>query len=342
MVAAGQRQRAYEIDAVKGIAILCITFLHFEEGIIPMWLNTWIALFMTTTFFFTSGWIAGLQEKRKTPKELFKKRIKQLGAPYLWFSIIIIVFDIIWTLLGYMDIQILARDIYKAITLRGIGALWFLPVLFGAEMIFCYIRNCKHKLPVIAAAILLLYVVYILYYVIWLPIRGESTLNKLIDAPIKPIVQSFTLWPIIAAGYLVSKYVFKNVENLNKIILFLCGVTIISFSILQILSPLFVIPYINTFLSNILPTIGFIIISKVVGYNNYFSRFFIFWGTNSLVLMCTHYSIMMEIFIAIDNKYIHSDFCGYSTIIYFILTILLTYPLVHLFNNKLKYMIGKE
>ena len=342
MVVPGQRQRAYEIDAVKGIAILCITFLHFEKGIIPIWLNTWIALFMTTTFFFTSGWISGLQEKGKTPKELFKRRIKQLGIPYLWFSIIIIVFDIIWTLLGYMDIQILARDIYKAITLRGIGVLWFLPVLFGAEMIFCYIRNCKHKLLVIMAALLLLYAVSILYYEIWQPIRGESTLNKIIDAPIKPIVQIVTLWPIIAAGYLVSKYVWKKVENLSKIILFLCGITIIIFSILQVVSPLFVIPYINTFLSNTLPAIGFIIILKIVGYNNYFNRFLIFWGTNSLVLMCTHYSIIMEIFIALDKKYIHSDFCGYSTIIYFILTIILTYPLVHLFNKKLKYMIGKE
>lgn len=41
------------IDETKGVAILCITFLHFESEVIPAWLNTWIGLFMITAFYVT-------------------------------------------------------------------------------------------------------------------------------------------------------------------------------------------------------------------------------------------------------------------------------------------------
>ena len=50
------------IDATKGVAIQCITFLHFEKGVIPDWLNVWIGLFMISTFYFTSGWITGINK----------------------------------------------------------------------------------------------------------------------------------------------------------------------------------------------------------------------------------------------------------------------------------------
>ena len=70
------RQRLDYIDATKGVAILCITFLHFEKGVIPDWLNTWIGLFMITTFYLTSGWVSGISNKQIKPNELLKKRIK--------------------------------------------------------------------------------------------------------------------------------------------------------------------------------------------------------------------------------------------------------------------------
>ena len=117
------------IDATKGVAILCITFLHFEQGVIPGWLNVWIGMFMISAFYVTSGWVSGVNDKPITAKELLKKRLRQLGVPYLWFSLLIIIFDILWVALGLMESGILLRDIYKTVVLRGIGTLWFLPVL---------------------------------------------------------------------------------------------------------------------------------------------------------------------------------------------------------------------
>lgn len=336
------KERAFYLDAVKGIAILCITFLHFEEGVIPQWANIWIGLFMISTFYFTSGWVSGIQNKKITPKELFKKRIKQLGLPYLWFSAIIITFDIIWVFLGFMDIQILARDIYKTITLCGIGTLWFLPVLFIGEMIFCTIRNCKHKKEMAITGVLLVLIVSYLYYNIWNEYYNLSNVNKLIDAPIRPIAKGIMSWPIIAIGYVFAKYVWNRTTRLQPFYNMLIGVAILLLSIILVVAPPFHIFYINGFLSNILPAIAFIYIFAVIGYNNLISRFFIFWGVNSLILMCTHFSIFLELFRVVDAKIIHSVFYGYTTIIYFTITIIFTYPLVALFNGKLKFMIGKK
>ena len=84
-----RKQRFEYIDCVKGVAILCITFLHFENGVIPQWLNTWIGMFMITAFYVTSGWVFGLKSKLESPGVLFKKRLRQLGIPYFWFAVLI-------------------------------------------------------------------------------------------------------------------------------------------------------------------------------------------------------------------------------------------------------------
>ena len=87
--------RIETIDCLKGLAILCITLLHFESGIIPSDVNTWIGLFMISAFYFSVGWIAGIKKSETKPKDLFFKRLHQLRIPYLWFSAAILLFDLI-------------------------------------------------------------------------------------------------------------------------------------------------------------------------------------------------------------------------------------------------------
>jgi hypothetical protein len=75
---------------------------------------------------------------------------------------------------------------------------------------------------------------------------------------------------------------------------------------------------------------------------NPISRFLSFWGKNSLILMATHYSIIMEICIVINREWLgHPVFEGKNTLWFFIASILLEYPIVWLFNHKLKFMLGK-
>ena len=78
-------------------------------------------------------------------------------------------------------------------------------------------------------------------------------------------------------------------------------------------------------------------------FNSVIENFFTYWGVNSLIMMCTHFSITMEVLMAFDRHVLHHTiFEGPRTIIYFVICVLLTYPLAWLFNNKLKFMLGKK
>lgn len=336
------KKRFDYIDAAKGVAILCITFLHFEQGVIPAWFNTWIGMFMISAFYVTSGWVTGINDKPITAKELLKKRIRQLGLPYLWFSLLIIIFDILWVALGLMESGILLRDIYKTVVLRGIGTLWFLPVLLIGEYIFTLIKNSNQKwiwaIIGLAATLLANHV----YNSIWLPIRDNSELYKILDAPMQPIVRGLYAWPIIAIGYILGKRWGKSIMEVNKIWLLSISALLFAISFILIIEPPFNIYYINGLLSNTLPAIAFMCLFAVFT-KGIITRFFTYWGVNSLILMCTHFSITMEILMAFDKFVLHHPvFAGPRTIIYFAICIILTYPLVWLFNGKLRFMLGKK
>lgn len=335
------KKRYDYIDATKGVAILCITFLHFEQGVIPGWFNAWIGKFMITAFYVTAGWVIGISNKPTTAKELFKKRIRQLGVPYLWFSLLIILFDTLWVALGLMESDILLRDIYKTIVLRGIGTLWFLPVLLMGEYIFTLIKNCKNVWFYAAIGIAITLLANHLYYNQWLPLRNNCELYKILDAPMQPIVSGLYAWPIIAIGYLLGKRWGKSLLEVNKAKLLSIAVLLFAISFILVIKPPFNIYYINGLLSNTLPAIAFMCLFAVFT-KGLITRFFTYWGVNSLILMCTHFSITMEILMAFDKFALHHPvFAGPRTIIYFVICIILTYPLVWLFNCKLKFMLGK-
>ena len=330
------------IDATKGVAILCITFLHFEQGVIPTWLNTWIGMFMISAFYVTSGWVTGISNKPITAKELFKKRIRQLGIPYLWFSLLIIIFDVLWVAFGLMESNILFRDIYKTLVLRGIGTLWFLPVLLIGEYIFTLIKNSKKKWMWAIIGLGTTLLVNYAYNSIWLPIRDNSEFNKIIDAPMQPIVRGLYAWPIVAIGYLLGRKWGKSIMGINKIKLLIISSALFALSFILVIKPPLNIYYINDVLSNTLPAIAFMCLFTVFN-SNFVERFFTYWGVNSLILMCTHFSIIQVLLTTFDKHVLnHPTFEGERTIIYFIVCIILTYPLVYLFNSKLKFMLGRK
>lgn len=131
------------IDIVKGISILCIVLLHYEKKIFPSEVEIFIGSFMISSFYVTSGWVSAMRSRKLTFRELLKKRWRQLGVPYLWWTIIILCFDMILFVVGYYNILFIGQEFYKSITFRGIGTLWFLPALFGGEIIWFFLRRKK-------------------------------------------------------------------------------------------------------------------------------------------------------------------------------------------------------
>lgn len=336
------KHRCEYLDCVKGIAILCIALLHFENGVLPGWLNAWIGMFMITTFYVASGWVFGLKLKIDKTKDLYRKRLYQLGTPYIWFALIIFSFDIIWILCGFMDSETLIRDIYKWFTLRGIGTLWFLPVLFFGELLFCFVMNSKHKITIGSILFSITLIVSYLYYNWWMiDYRDKSSIYQIIDSPIRPVVMSFTAWPLVWVGYFLSKKLHLYLNKSNKWILLIIGIIILIISFWLIIDAPFHLYYINGFLSNVLPSLGLMCIFVLLG-SSILGKFFSYWGRNSLIMMCLHFSIFYEIFLVIDKLiFKHESYIGWFTILYFAITVILMYPIVWFFNGKLKFMLGK-
>ena len=143
------------IDILKGFSIIAIMLLHYENGVFPRYLNMWIGCFMVAAFYFISGWLMASKESDSW-SVWWKKRKNSLVMPYIYFSFIIIIFDILLCLLGEMQAKILFRDIYKTLVLRGIGTLWFIPALLGGEAITRVLLRVKwdKKLFIIAGSLL--------------------------------------------------------------------------------------------------------------------------------------------------------------------------------------------
>lgn len=333
--------RLLYIDILKGWSILCIVFLHFENGIIPGWMNAWIGFFMISAFYFTSGWLAGINPKDITVKELAKKRWKTLGKPYIYFSILILAFDLFLMLLGHYDLNYIAREVYKTITLRGIGTLWFLPALYGGEIIFRFLLNKKSIVLVIFAIILTL--AYLHYYYIWLEkYRNISEINQMIDAPFFTLRKILSAWPVIGIAYLISKHFNPLLKKCKTYIILIFGTIITGVSIYQNggFSP-FSFGDFFPLISPVIGPLGLLLLAYPMK-KGFIVNFLSFWGVNSLVMMVTHYSILLVICQIIDQIIFHTTFFGIRTLIWFAITVIAEYPIVWFFNHKAKWMLGKS
>lgn len=343
------QQRLEYIDTMKGLCIICIALLHFEDGFFPDWLNRFIGAFMITGFYVTSGWMHGLCNNIKdTEISVFiKKRFKSLGIPYLWFTLIILIFDIIYVLIGHIDSHTLVRDIYKSIVLNGIGTLWFLPALFFGELLF--ITTAKYKwhiwFSIIGIILLLLMITYPI------PINKMSEpYSSLVNAPYTVIRNSVMAWLIISFTYLfVRKGKLRmNLRNIPTYfiplgIVLSIGVFIFAHlcsEISGISSLLSSLLYLFTFW---LEPLGILLFLAGLGtFKNIISDYLNYWGRNSLILMVTHYSILMELCIYLNKILFHeATLSGWNSIIFFFITMLLEYPIACLINNKYKFLLGK-
>ena len=329
------------IDILKGFAILCITFLHFEAGGLPLWLNVWIGTFMISAFYFASGWMWGLKDETITVKELVRKRWRSLGVPYLWFTGLILVFDMILWGCGYYDGYFVVREVYKTITLRGIGTLWFLPSLFFGEVIFMWLRNKKSWMLIGGVALVTL--LYLYFYYQWSgEYRNLSSLNQIIDAPLYTIRNMMVAWPVVGAGFVVAWDFNRYFVNWSGWLIGLLGFVICGVSLYFASFAKLNLGVAAYFLPSVVGPLGWMLVAKMLE-GGRVMQIFAYWGRNSLVLMATHYSIVLVLCQIVDRYCFGCDeFVGWRTIVYFVVAVVLTYPLVWFFNNKARFMLGRK
>lgn len=325
------------IDIVKGFSILCITMLHYVHNVFPNEVNVFIGSFMITAFYVTSGWVSAMHQSNCSLKELIKKRWKQLGIPYLWWTLIIIAFDFVLLLLDYYDINFIAKEIYKTITLRGIGTLWFLPALFGGEVLWQWIKSYNKVWMILC---FLLFVLCYQYYYNHIFTGKTEVIYRIVNAPFRTISNILGAWTGIAFGY-YSYRLFKNKllkykrTSMTFLGLMLCIFAYITANSLpKFLDPIWIL------LAPLFGPLGLLMLAKSVQ-DMKIMNFFNYWGLNSLNLMVTHYSIVLVLFTIMVEKIIGIPFDGFITLLCFIFSLPIQYLLVSIINRYAKFTLGK-
>lgn len=330
-------KRERYIDIVKGLSILCITFLHYEQGVLLSSVNTFISSFMITAFYVTSGWVTAMYPSQRALKELIQKRWKQLGIPYIWWTAIILIFDFILLVFGYYDIRYIGTEIYKTVTLRGIGTLWFLPALFGGEIIWYWLKR-KNKLWIFIVA-LILTLCFQYFYTKFFKFETDI-IYRIADAPFRTLRNILGAWVGIAFGYYSYIKLKDNILKSSKSVLAIVGISLCCFAFI---TANYLPPFLSPFwilLAPLFGPLGWLILAKSIQ-KFQVMNFFNYWGVNSLNLMVTHYSIIMVLFIIVIEKGLNQPFSGWITIICFILSMPIQYLLVPFITKYANFTLGK-
>lgn len=258
-------------------------------------------------FFFVSGYFY----KPKKFKILAKGLIKSLIVPYLILSFLLLIMDlsegknIIW---GQELIKILWADGYNNEPLIGsglpyVGIRWFFPALFWCRIIYNYIGQSK------------LVVIYSIIISISSYILGRFIIN--IPLGICEGGQAVIFY--MAGHYFcLNRFFFKEKRNILFMVLFCLssfffhGISMADFSY-------------GCYPINIIGAISAIILFYRLGewllkqaLFTYIQKFVLFWGINSLYILCFH--ILIGRYITTNNMYLqfitHIVVCALLTYLY--------------------------
>lgn len=137
-----KKKRIKYIDLCKGLGILMVTWGHITNIGNPV--DTWTSSFKMSIFFIAAGYLICYADsfRNLTLKIYGLKLLKSLGVPYVVFSIASIGFRCLSMIMKHsLDMASIKSYIFATVTLRGVFALWFLPVLLFAEILFfCIIK----------------------------------------------------------------------------------------------------------------------------------------------------------------------------------------------------------
>ena len=340
------KQRSLSIDMVKGLSIMTLFFLHFENG----WMNSEYNFFIVRSpaFYIVVGWLWGMSSNRKTIEGHWEKRKKGLVKPYIWLSLIFIVFDAILVIFQLMDARILYRDIFKTLSLRGIGTLWFLPALLGGEMLFIYLNDKNKKIRFFAYILCFSFIAIINNFVYGLFPQNEilQFITYSQTRVIKDICDTFLY---ISIAYYISKSHGKYIFNLSKSYQLFIGLILLSlgFYIPNFMAEKYSQNIISEtlffMLANCCSGFGILIFFKSIEQIRLLSVPLSYCGKNSLTIMAFHFCFLFQLALIADKSIFgYNNYCGDRTIIYFIVAVILQIVIIEFINRKCPIIIGKK
>lgn len=188
--------RLHCIDILRGIAIFLVVFGHVTRNAT---IHDWIFSFHVPIFFFISGFLF-LPERYPRFLGFLGKKARALLVPYLLFAAVSLVYY--WA----FEVRIRPIDIPFWKTVWGVvygsytpnlyfnGALWFLPTLFSAEVLFWVLARCFRPRWLVGASALVLCALGV-----WYKDAGWTP-------PPLGVDRAFRYLPFLAGGFLARPW----------------------------------------------------------------------------------------------------------------------------------------
>lgn len=329
------KRRSEAIDMIKGLSIMTLFYLHFENG----WMDSTYNFFLVRSpvFYMVVGWLWGMSSNRRTVQQHWKKRKQGLVKPYIWFSLVLLLFDTLMIIFQLFESSILWRDLYKTLCFRGIGTLWFLPALLGGEIVFLYLRDkSKYLKIVIYATAFSIICIYNWWYL--------TRFNDIINAPFRVIKDISDCFIFLSIAYAISSHIGRRLINQSKVIMFVIGLVLlgIDFYFMNFIQSPIVIKEIVFITGNVLGGIGILLLFTLIERFKPIEMPLSYCGRNSLIIMAVHYGILLQLALVFDKFVMgHTEYSGAYTLIYFAVAVILQVLIIKLINSKFRFLIGK-
>lgn len=273
-------KRLRYIDIAKGMAILCMVLGHTYSMQEKPFIFIWIYSFHMPLFFITSGILYRIKRSGEQKySSLIQKKTKTLLIPYLIWNTIYQIFISILNFRGGKNIWL--TNLQHIIYFNG-SAMWFLPVMFIASLIFLVTIKNKYLNIILG---------------ITLAIVG-------INMPECSYMLEVVFRAFVGVIFIEIGYYFYDmyINNFSKIILVIViGLDIWGVQkngLVNLSDRLFNNPYIYIWTA----CLGTYIIYKLSIYLDKRNiRLLEYWGKNSIKILCLH-GFIIEIIRLVDYK----------------------------------------
>lgn len=276
-------------------------------------------------------------------------------VPYLWFSFGSVCLDIFQVILGNFNRTIVWEHVVQTLTLQGYSVLWFLPVLYLAEMIVVlgikiirFFLSNSHGCSIICMIFITICAVggYYSYHALIAVTVPESILHIL-----RILEKSF-----IGAAFMSYGYVFGKLFFCNKITLvwckwrtFLSGALLSSVNLI-VLSQIQLMDLNNLILQNpgiylllgITGGMGCILLCMSIPNIPPLT----FLGQNSLIIMCTHLNFYVLLISMRLYQFLVPGVSGTNDIVYTVFslvgTFVLSIPVILIIRMLFPFILGRK
>lgn len=345
-------KRLTYLDMARGIAIIMVVIGH--SGFIGTSFNIWISLFHLPTFFLISGILLGLKQEESRPfRTLALQKFRGIMIPYLWFSLGSVCIDILQVFLGKFTWDTVWEHTFMTITFQGYSVLWFLPVLYLAELFLILLLKAVRSFSIgplyrcIITIIITTFFALGAYYGYQFLLANPSVANWLpyLRIPAKALMGA----AFMSYGYGLSYLLSCPKAQHNKWLIGVAGALLASVNFI-VLAKVGLMDLNNLNLYNpvtylLLGTtggMGCILLCKSLPNIPPIT----FWGQNSLIIMCTHMNFYVMYFSMLFNLFLVPRLPGGNDTMYAVFSIAGTFVLsiavIVFIRAYLPFVLGRK